>query len=414
MVDARAPVDTFQLRVKPAAEPSSWLFHVKDRAVSLAVGPREVITFDREGRPFAAYLDGRNYRRGLDGRILEKTGQTSASRLLRPRRVLDAREADAWVERVLNRVGQLAAAAGADPEAVPPAQFAGWVRRLQRWTAASLADHAGRFSSVYRSVSVLPPDQYLALVVQTTEGCPWNRCTFCDLYRDRPYRLKSGVEVGAHLDAILDFLGEAIRLRRSVFLGDASMLASPQSALLAAIDQIRARLAGVAGPSACFYGFADVVGVGRRDRGDLVALRQAGVRRLYLGLETGDDTLRRLLGKQGDVRTAVEMVRLLHEAGIAVGVVVLLGVGGSTLAPGHETGTVAALEAMGLNRQDVVYWSPLIEHDQRQYREQAAGSGWLAMGPEEMAAQRRRLEASLRFGSSPPLLSRYDLRDFIY
>ena len=412
MARANAAADTLELRLTPAGEPWSWLFHVKDRAVSLAIGPREVITFDREGRPYAAYFDGRNYRRGLDGRVLEKAGQTGAPGRVRHRRVLEPREADVWIERVLGRVGQLAAAAThADPGAVPPGRLAFWVGHLTRWTAASLADHARRFGSVYRSVSILPPDQYLALVVQTTEGCPWNRCTFCDLYRDRPYRLKSAAELGAHLDAILDFLGEAVRLRRSVFLGDANMLASPQRGLLAAMEQIRARLAHVAGPPAHFYGFTDVVGVGRRDPHDLVALRQSGVRRLYLGLETGDDVLRRLLGKQGDVQAAVETVRILHRAGLAVGVVALLGVGGQTLAPGHEAGTAAALQAMELKGDDIVYWSPLIEHDS--YREQAAACGWLAMTPEQMAAQRRRLEASLRF-ESPPLLSLYDLRDFIY
>ena len=46
---------------------------------------------------------------------------------------------------------------------------------------------------VYSPVGILPPDQYLALVVQATRGCAFNTCTFCDLYRDG-YRVKSAAE----------------------------------------------------------------------------------------------------------------------------------------------------------------------------------------------------------------------------
>ena len=47
-------------------------------------------------------------------------------------------------------------------------------------------------------VGILPPDQYLALVLQATEGCSFNTCTFCDLYQ-HPYRVKTADEFRAHV-----------------------------------------------------------------------------------------------------------------------------------------------------------------------------------------------------------------------
>ena len=56
--------------------------------------------------------------------------------------------------------------------------------------AAALRDDAARFLAASGPVGILPPDQYLALVVRVTEGCSWNACTFCSLYRDVPFRWK--------------------------------------------------------------------------------------------------------------------------------------------------------------------------------------------------------------------------------
>lgn len=408
--------DSLRLNLQVQGEGRPWLFHLKPRALSLAIGPSEIITFDREGRLHAAFLDGRNYRRGLDGRVLEKQGEEGPEGRRRQRRVLSAEERTGFLSRVIDRLGQLAQAApateGLDPGDL--AVLARWTGRLRRWDAAVLEADAARFHQVYRTVSILPPDQYMALVVQTTEGCPWNRCTFCDLYRDRPYRVKSETELDDHLAAILDLLGEGIRLRRSVFLGDANMLAVPLPALLKALALIRRRLAEIRGPEPRFHGFTDVFGVRRHPVDDLAVLREEGVRRLYLGLETGSPYLLELLGKPGSVDEAVRAVRQIRAAGITVGVIVLLGLGGIARATEHEEGTAAALNAMELGSGDIVYFSPLIEHAHGEYRRQAAELGFGSFSPGEMQRQRRRLERRLAFGSSRPLLSLYDIRDFIY
>ena len=393
---------------------SSWLFHLKPRAISLVIDKDEIITFDREGRPYAAFLDGRNYRRGLDGRVLEKYRKSGGGR---QRRFLKRGERRQWLERIRERVEQLAQgfwSFATAPDEATLKDLGEWTKRLSRWNGAALEADQQRFHEVYRAVSILPPDQYMALVVQTSEGCPWNRCTFCDLYRDRSYRVKTPEELQEHLKAIRDFLGEGIRLRRSIFLGDANLLATPQERLLQAFAQVRNALAGSGGPERQLFGFTDAPGVQRHPGAELHALRQAGLERLYLGLETGSEALLRLLDKPGSAQEAVAAVHRLRQAGIGAGIIVLLGLGGRLHAGEHEAETVRTLEAMELGRSDILYFSPLIEHAHGVYARQAGELRFGRLDNQEMDAQRQRLEQALRFGAERPLLSTYDIRDFIY
>ena len=404
-----------EFRVKGSDE--RWLFHLKPRAISLAVDTFEVFTFDREGRPYAAFVEGRNYRRGLNGRILEKYSEREGGNELRQRRFLGEEEKRLFLRRVHARVRQVAGGELGFDEAQPEGileEFRRWVERLLKWDVEALEEDGRRFHEIYRTVSILPPDQYMALVVQTSEGCPWNRCTFCDLYRDRPYRVKSPQELQEHLEAIGDFLGEGLRLRRSFFLGDANMLTVPHQTLLGFLAQVRQAFTGGGGGEGRFYGFTDLFGTRRHSVEELRALRREGLQRLYVGLETGSDALLRLLNKPGSAAEAIEAVRKIHAAGIGVGVIVLLGLGGRERAEEHEEETVRTLNGMGLGSGDVVYFSPLVEHAHGEYARQARERDFEAMDVPAMRAQRQRMEAGLRFVGGKAFTSIYDIRDFIY
>jgi len=415
--DTGAGPDRPYLEFELEGRPERWLFNLKPRAISLTVDTSQVFTFDLEGRTYAAFVDGRNYRRGLDGRVLEKYSEEEQGKTLRQRRFLDEEEQERFLRRIRDRLQELAGGRllfdGEPPEDAVEG-FRAWLERLLRWDAAALEADSRRFREIYRTVSILPPDQYMALVVQTTEGCPWNRCTFCELYRDRPYRVKSRQELQAHLESIREFLGEGVRLRRSIFLGDANMLTVSREALLATFAQVREAFRGSPGPADRFYGFSDVFGTRRHSVEDLEELHREGLKRLYLGLETGSDGLLQLLNKPGSAAEAIASVRKIHAAGIDVGVIVLLGLGGHTRAGEHEEETVETLNGMELRSGDMVYFSPLVEHAHGEYARQARDQGFEAMDVPAKREQRRRMEAGLRFAAGKAFTSIYDIRDFIY
>jgi hypothetical protein len=374
---------------------------IRPQVINLLVGDEATsYSFDLAGRLIGAFAGSVNYRRGLDNRVLSKWRGPDGTR---QRRWLTAEEARTFLTDAYGLAGRVAAANG-DPR----------LAVLQGWDWTALQTDAGRFAEVYRPVGILPPDQYLALVVQATEGCSYNQCTFCDFYRDRPFRVKSADELRAHIAAVRAFFGPAIGLRKSLFLADANALVVPMPRLRAWLDVIaEARiLSGAAG----IYSFMDAFDVQRKTADAWAELASLGLRRVYIGMETGDDGLLRWLHKPGTAADLTDAVYLLKRAGIAVSVIIMTGVGGERYAEAHVCGTITALNAMPLGAGDLVYFSPFVAQPGSEYDAIAATEHVRPLSDTAIAAQEVAIRAALRPHDPwhPPQFSRYDIREFIY
>jgi radical SAM superfamily enzyme YgiQ (UPF0313 family) len=131
-----------------------------------------------------------------------------------------------------------------------------------------------------------------------------------------------------------------------------------------------------------------------------------------LGVETGSDDLRRWLNKPGTSDTVIEAASKLKEAGIDLGLIVLLGAGGVENARRHVEGTLSLLKRAPLGPGDLVYFSPLIVEEGSPYARAAAERGWTPMAEPDLREQRRQMESEL-----PPRGERralYDIREFLY
>jgi radical SAM superfamily enzyme YgiQ (UPF0313 family) len=259
----------------------------------------------------------------------------------------------------------------------------------------------------------------MALVVQATIGCPWNRCTFCDFYRDRPFRIRGLDDLRSHIRAIKGFLGEGIRLRQSIFLGDANALTVPWKRLRETFDLLSEEFpdTGETGPSRRqVYGFTDAFGAENRTADEVEELARRGLRRVYIGLESGHDPLLELVEKEGSASEAVEAVRHLKAGGVNVGAIVLLGLGGARYADGHVGDTVATLNRMALGAGDLVYFSEMVASEGLPYTDQMASLGVAPMSHQEMHDQMEAIRAGLRFSDARgrPKLAAYDIRRFVY
>ncbi len=381
----------------PGVEPVA--VRVRPVAINILVGNEQPsYSFDLAGRLIGAFEDGLNYRRALDGRVLRKwTGPDG-----RRRQWLSTEESSAFAVRI-HAFAQKVAETLNDPR----------LDVLRGWTAERLAADVAWFRRIYRPVSILPPDQYLALVIQATEGCSYNRCTFCDFYRDRPFRIKSPAELRTHIDELQAFFGPALGLRRSLFLADANALVAPMPRIRGWMDQIDA--AGVRRPGGIFS-FIDAFDVGRKSIAEWAELAERGLRRVYIGMESGDDTLLRFLAKPGTAGDVVDAVRTLKAAGVAVSVIIMIGVGGEPYAEGHVAHTVAALNTMPLGEGDIIYFSPFFEQPGSEYAGLAASAGITPLSSDQMTSQEAALRAGLSAGPAGPAaqISRYDLREFVY
>jgi radical SAM superfamily enzyme YgiQ (UPF0313 family) len=378
-------------------------------STSLAVDDVQVSSWDLAGRPYVFVRDGWTYRRALDGRVLQK-GEGAA----RVRRVLAADAARPVIEAA--RADSRAALSALEATAAPRHEEAR--RRLARIVSMdgdALGADAERFRRVYRPVGMLPPDQYLAVVLQATEGCAWNECTFCGLYRDTPFRARRVSEFAAHVHAVLDYFGDAITLRRTVFLGEANAMCVGHDRLIRLLDVVDQAFARVPGRRLRgVHAFVDVWTGARRTAAQYRQYAARGLRRLYVGLESGDRGLLGWLRKPFAPAEAIELVATVKSAGLGVGVIVLLGAGGERFHDAHVRETATVLTRMGLDAGDLLYFSELVPSWMR--GGPSASYDLRPLSPAGCAEQRRLILAGARPAdpARPPRIASYDVREFVY
>ena len=404
------------------------ILNVRQESVVLMQNENESYTFDAAGRLVGIFRDGKNYRRSLDNQILEKASGAERGLSGRLRRMLAADE----IETLETRAYAFARDVSARLAEPLPAEFANALARIAMYSYARLEQERATFQTLYRPVSILPPDQYLAFYVQATEGCSYNECTFCGLYRDRRFHAKTASEFRAHTQNIRAFFGDGITLRRSIFLGDANALMAPHARLLDWFDALHDEFAilprnlngterrawerahpihfdGV-------YSFIDAFTTKRKTAEEFAALAERGLQRVYIGLESGDPALLQFLGKPNQPDDMRALVEHLKQSGVAVGIIILIGAGGTAYHVGHVRETARLVNALPLDARDIIYFSELVDYPGSTYGEHAKAAGLTALDVPQMHAQEAQMRAAFRFAGAPntPKISYYDLREFVY
>ena len=404
--------------------------NVRRESIVIMENDETSFTFDYEGRLIGAFLDGRNYRRSLANQILEKQSGLRPGLSSRLRRMLAREEVERLEARAYDfaRKATTAAAAG-KPTLTAVAEA---LARVQSYNYERLERERETFARLYTPVTILPPDQYLALYLQVTEGCAYNACQFCGFYRDRAFRIKSLDEFRDHILEVRAFIGGGLSLRRSIFLGDANALMIPQKNLVPMFDAINAefcimprdiseneRTGWEAAHPIHFqgiYSFVDAFSMHRKTPRDYADLGERGLRRVYVGLESGDEQLLKFLGKPNKPGDVVDLVNDLKEGGIAVGVIVLVGAGGERFQEAHVRETAHVLNAMPLDETDLIYFSEVVDYPGSTYSQRAAEEGIEPLGVAEIEQQMARLRQGLAFPDPvhAPKVSYYDIREFVY
>jgi radical SAM superfamily enzyme YgiQ (UPF0313 family) len=134
--------------------------------------------------------------------------------------------------------------------------------------------------------------------------------------------------------------------------------------------------------------------------------------RIYIGLESGHDPLLEFVRKPGHAHDAIDTVQTIKAAGIHVGLIVLIGLGGERFAAGHAADTVEVLNQMPLDHGDLLYFSDLVEEPGTPYPVLAEQQGIRALDRSERAAQRNMIRSGL--SPSGVKISNYDVREFVY
>ena len=181
-----------------------------------------------------------------------------------------------------------------------------------------------------------PPSEANSLLLRVTRGCPWNRCTFCSMYKTIKFEIRDLEEVQSDIELARDLYGDKIR---TVFIGDSNSLIVKTEMLIKVLNTL-------------FSSFPHIERVTSYSRSktlfkkpieDLERIYQSGLTRLHVGLETGDRDLLKEIEKGATPEEMIEAGKKAKKAGFEYSLYVLLGIGGEEKWERHARGTAEVL-----------------------------------------------------------------------
>ncbi|MEE8341177.1 MAG: radical SAM protein, partial [Candidatus Neomarinimicrobiota bacterium] len=323
-------------------------FTLKENAINIFEEPQNNLwTFDLGGRLVGMFIAGKNYRRTLNDNYYLKIRSSIGAEHYRAVMQIPKDEILPLIEQSHTIIRTY--------QDRLPSVFNDRLNNIIKMNSEALEKSTKEFNNIYLPISILPPDQYMSLVIQLTEGCNYNQCTFCNFYRDRPFKIKSGTELEQHLNKVKAFFGEGINLRKSIFLADANALAVPQIRLINGLELIRNKFPQFKN----YYSFIDVFTGLKKSVNDLKQLSKLGIKRVYLGVESGNNNLMLFLNKHQLNEDILELTQNLKQSGIGVGIILLIGGGGAKYANDHLMDSLRLLKQLPLGRGDIIYLSEL-------------------------------------------------------
>jgi radical SAM superfamily enzyme YgiQ (UPF0313 family) len=164
-----------------------------------------------------------------------------------------------------------------------------------------------------------PPSEADALILQATIGCSWNHCTYCDMYRDKAFRVRDLAESLEDLDRAAAAVGDHVE---KLFVADGDALVMPMDHWRAILERARGLFPRLRRVSC----YAMARNVNEKSEAELAELRAAGLSTLYMGPESGDDVTLKRIAKGDDAAAHVEAARRARAAGIKLSVIALLGI----------------------------------------------------------------------------------------
>jgi hypothetical protein len=207
-----------------------------------------------------------------------------------------------------------------------------------------------------------------------------------------------------------------VTLRRSIFLSDANAFVASNRALLSILDDLgRVFPDQTRPPDGGVYAFADVPAILGKRGTDMAALRESGLRRVYIGMETGSQKIREMVLKSGKPEDLLRAVDVLKSGGFEVGIVVLLGIGGKEYSTLHVEETARIINNMALGMGDILYFSPFYPARGSEYATSPETRDLKPLGKEGLRRQFQEIKKQLFFKdeNQAPMISVYDIREFM-
>jgi len=222
---------------------------------------------------------------------------------------------------------------------------------------------------------IRPPSEAASLLLRLTRNCPWNKCAFCRSYKGETFSRRSVEEIKNDIDTVVKLcrsvreisrksgfggllnLDMLIKLYNSgdyqlfhvaswlhnggktVFLQDANSLVMKTADVVEILKYLKERLPSIERVTT----YARSSTLARKSVEELTALKQAGLSRIHVGMESGSDEVLKLINKGATAQQHIEAGRRVKQSGISLSEYVILGMGGKQWAREHALETARVL-----------------------------------------------------------------------
>jgi len=182
-----------------------------------------------------------------------------------------------------------------------------------------------------------PPSEAKSLIFQVTLGCSFNQCSFCDMYRNKEYSEKTWDEVKAEIDLMAKQLPDTTR----IFLADGDALNISADYMVQIVEYLYNSFPKLERVSC----YAMPMNLLKKTPEELKKMHEAGLKMLYLGIESGSDVILKKITKGATAETIIKSCRKAIETGFTLSCIIILGLGGKTYSEEHIKETARVVNA---------------------------------------------------------------------
>ncbi|MGR5177659.1 radical SAM protein [Vibrio parahaemolyticus] len=184
-----------------------------------------------------------------------------------------------------------------------------------------------------------PPSEWKSLILQVTNGCSHNRCTFCDMYTQpqKKFRPKKIEEIEQELQVIAKSGAQVHR----VFLADGDAMTLPFHRLQAICELINQYFPQVQRISS----YCLPRNLTNKTTEQLTLLRELGLSLMYVGCESGDDEVLAKVDKGETFTSSLAALNKIRAAGMKSSVMILNGLGGPNYSKQHALNSAKLMNA---------------------------------------------------------------------
>ncbi|MCY6355960.1 radical SAM protein [Clostridium sp. ZS2-4] len=230
----------------------------------------------------------------------------------------------------------------------------------------------------YEGAVYRPPSEAYSLIIQVTLGCSHNKCTFCDMFKEKNFKVRKLEDIIIDLEMARSYYSTVKR----IFLadGDALVLKTEDlEKILLKIKELFPECERVG-----IYGTPkDII---RKSEEDLVKLKELGLHIIYLGIESGSDEILKDIKKGATAAEMIEAGKKVKRTGIKLSATLISGLGGKGKWQMHAVESANVVN--GINPDYLGLLTLMVEKGTEMY-EQVQNGEITLLSPQEVMLETR-------------------------